>query len=204
MTAEDEILELLGRALAAEPREPPPDRVAALRVLADDRRLRLGAPRRATSRLRGPLRRVASGVLAAGLAVGCFVAGAVVTREPSVGVLEFAAVLRAPGGAITVTAEGRRVGIGRIVHLRTDDLPILPKGEYYEIWFVGPGDSPGRPNRVSAGTFHPDAQGRSDIEVTAAVDPTKFPELSVTAEPGDGDPAPSGREVLRGPLTLRG
>ncbi|MGH9225450.1 MAG: anti-sigma factor, partial [Acidimicrobiales bacterium] len=147
MTAEDESLELLGRALAAEPREPPPDRVAALRVLADDRRLRLGAPRRATSRRRAPLRRVASGVLAAGLAVGCFVAGTVVTREPtteeSVGVLEFDAVLRALDGAVTVTAEGRRVGIGRIVHLRTNDLPILPKGEYYEIWFVGPGDSPG-------------------------------------------------------------
>ena len=95
------------------------------------------------------------------------------------------------------------VGIGRIVTFRSDDLPILPKGEYYEVWFVGPGDRPERPNRISAGTFHPDEQGRTAVELTAAVDPTKYPELSVTAEPADGDPSPNGTEVLRAPIRPR-
>ena len=97
---------------------------------------------------------------------------------------------------------GTAVGIGRIVRLETDDLPILPAGELYEVWFVGPGDSPTRPNRISAGTFHPDATGRSEVALTAAVDPARYPVIAVTAEPGDGDPAPSGVEVLRAEVAL--
>ena len=84
-----------------------------------------------------------------------------------------------------------------MIDFRTDELPILPKGEYYELWFVGPGDRPGRVNRISAGTFHPDAQGRSNVRFVAAVDPAKYPGLAVTAEPGDGDPAPSRPDVMR-------
>ena len=88
-------------------------------------------------------------------------------------------------------------GIGRVIEFRSDDLAILPKGEYYELWFVGPGDSRRKSNRISAGTFHPDPEGRSHVSFAAAVDPVKYPVLSVTAEPGDGDPRPSQREVLR-------
>ena len=91
----------------------------------------------------------------------------------------------------------RKTGIGRVIRLRTDELPILPEGEYYELWFIGPGDSPAAPNRISAGTFHPDEDGRSDVTFAAAVDPFLFRVLSVTAEPGDGDPRPTGPEVLR-------
>ena len=79
-----------------------------------------------------------------------------------------------------------------MITLRTDELPILPKGEYYELWFVGPGDTPAAPNRISAGTFHLDENGRSSVNLAAAVDPALYPVLSVTAEPGDGDPAPDG------------
>jgi len=35
------------------------------------------------------------------------------------------------------------------------------------------------------------------VRLHAAVDPAKFPELSVTAEPGDGNPERTGPEVLR-------
>jgi len=35
------------------------------------------------------------------------------------------------------------------------------------------------------------------VTFAAAVDPVKYPVLSVTAEPGDGDPRPTGPEVLR-------
>jgi len=94
-------------------------------------------------------------------------------------------------------AEVTETGIGRVIEFRSDDLAILPKGEYYELWFVGPGDSRRKSNRISAGTFHPDPEGRSHVSFAAAVDPAKYPVLSVTAEPGDGDPRPSRREVLR-------
>ena len=76
-------------------------------------------------------------------------------------------------------------------------LPILPTGEYYQVWFVGPDDEPGAPDRISAGTFHPDPQGRSDVRFAAAVDPALYPIVEITAEPGDGDPLPTGPVVLR-------
>ena len=63
--------------------------------------------------------------------------------------------------------------------------------------------TPAKPNRISAGTFHPDDNGRSKVELTAAVEPAKYPELSVTAEPGDGNPAPNGPEVLRTRLQVK-
>jgi len=112
------------------------------------------------------------------------------------GELELELVLAAPSG-VEAEASVRKIGIGRVIEFRTDKLPILPKSEYYELWFVGPGDSRTSPNRISAGTFHPDANGRSDVTFVAAVDPALYPVLSVTAEPGDGDPRPNGPEVLR-------
>ena len=66
-------------------------------------------------------------------------------------------------------------GIGRVIDLDTEVLPILPTGEYYQLWFVGPGDSPASPDRISAGTFHPDPDGRSDVQFAAAVNPELLP-----------------------------
>jgi anti-sigma-K factor RskA len=142
-------------------------------------------------------RLVLAGAAAAVLAAAVF-AGTRLDGSGPGGRVELSAVLAAPdGGAERATASVTKTGIGRVVAFRTDDLPILPKGEYYELWFVGPGDTLARPNRISAGTFHPDEQGRSDVELTAAVDPAKYPVLSVTAEPGDGNPRRTGPEVLR-------
>ena len=118
------------------------------------------------------------------------------------GELELQAVLSAPSGsAASASVDVRETGIGRVIMFRSESLPILPKGNYYELWFVGPGDRPGRRNRISAGTFHPDEEGRSHVRFAAAVDPAKFPVLGVTAEPGDGDPRPTGPEVLRSGVT---
>ncbi|MDQ3739190.1 MAG: anti-sigma factor [Actinomycetota bacterium] len=89
-----------------------------------------------------------------------------------------------------------KTGIGRVVDLDTSVLPILPIGEFYELWFVAPDDSPDQPNRVSAGTFHPDPDGRSNVRFAAAVDPTEYPSVEITAEPADGNPAATGPVVL--------
>ena len=104
---------------------------------------------------------------------------------------------RPPAARERATVVVEKTGIGREISFRSDDLPILPQGEYYELWFVGSGDTRRRPNRISAGTFHPDEQGRSVVELTAAVDPLLYPILSVTAEPADGNPERTGPEVLR-------
>lgn len=199
MTGDDELLGLLGRALAPDQREPSSQRIAALRWQVVERgpqtRPAVAGPRR-TARWLATAAAVVT-ALAVGTATDLW-PGRGEERAP----VEFEAALQAvTGGQAQVT--GTKVGIGRIVTLRSDDLPILPTGEFYEVWFVGPGDGPAQRNRISAGTFHPDDQGRTDVELTAAVDPAKYPEISVTAEPGDGDPTPSASEVLRAPVRLR-
>ncbi len=172
---------LNGHGPAAEVAAPSRRTVS---VPARPRRRRLGRPA-----LAGGL----AVALAAGVLLGTMLGGG---DDGLPGVKEVEATLQAPGGA-TAEATVSKTGIGRVIDFRTGDLPILPKGEYYELWFVGPGDRPGRPDRISAGTFHPDEQGRSDVRFAAAVDPAEYPGLAVTAEPGDGDPAPSGPDVLR-------
>jgi len=145
---------------------------------------------------RPPRRRVRFAFAAAALAAAAAILLLAVRAGGPAGELELRAVIGAPTGA-EATVEVRKTGIGRVIQLRTDELPILPKGDYYELWFVGPGDTRVSPNRISAGTFHPDENGRSKVTFAAAVDPALFPVLSVTAEPGDGDPRPTGPEVLR-------
>jgi anti-sigma-K factor RskA len=133
---------------------------------------------------------------AAAAAALAFVAGT--QLDSAGGTVELQTVLSAPRGApAQASVEVRKTGIGRVIHFETDDLPILPRGDYYELWFVGPGDTRSTPNRISAGTFHPDEQGRSDVRFAAAVDPALYRVLSVTAEPGDGKPERTGPEVLR-------
>jgi len=115
------------------------------------------------------------------------------------GKLELSATLLGPD-AMSAEARVTMTGIGRIVAVESDTLPELDNdAEFYEVWFVGPGDAPASPNRVSAGTFHPDEEGRSSVKLTAAVVPKNYPVLSVTREPRNGDPRRTGPEVLRAP-----
>lgn len=110
------------------------------------------------------------------------------------GELEVEATLAGTGASAEVVV--REIGEGRTVAVFSDDLEILPTGDYYEVWFVGEGDSPTTPNRISAGTFHPNPDGVTDTTLFGAVDPAKLPRIEITIEPGDGDPAPSGDVVL--------
>ena len=147
---------------------------------------------------RAPRRRLAwaAGLVAAAAALVAAVVLALSPGRP--GELELRAELHPPGSSrVAATADVRMLGIGREISFRSTALPILPKGEFYELWFASPRDRPGRLDRISAGTFHPDPEGVSDVRLTAAVDPAKYPILIVTAESGDGDPRPSRNVVLR-------
>ncbi|MGQ0617120.1 MAG: anti-sigma factor [Acidimicrobiia bacterium] len=202
------LLRELGEALG--PPLPPtdPGRVAALRDEVARRREAVAAglarpdasPSAPAVRRR---RRLVPSLAAAAAAVVLVAVGVVVGRAVDddgpnevAGELEYDGPLQGPagaGGQLQVV----KTGIGRVITLRTEDLPVLPTGELYEIWFLSPDDGPGTPDRISAGTFHPDAGGRSHVTFAAAVDPALYPVVSITAEPGDGDPAPSAVEVLR-------
>ncbi len=156
-----------------------------------------GAPRRrrlAWPRLAG-LGLAGAAALAAAVVIGLQLGDQDPTRSEAPPI-ELAGTLTTPDGAgggelvVSLLASGRRVSF------ESETLPILPKGEFYEVWFVGPGDAPARPNRISAGTFHPDEQGLTDVTLHAAVDPALFPRVEITAEPGDGSPAVDGELVL--------
>jgi hypothetical protein len=194
-----QLAQQLARALDTGPAVPPPDRVAALRaeVASDEAARSTTMPAAGSARPRGGL------WLAAAAAVLAVLGGVAVGRsflddDATAEAVEYDGPMVGPAGEPTA-AELLVVatGTGRIVELDTDVLPILPTGEFYELWFVGPGDAADSPNRISAGTFHPDPDGRSDVQFLAAVDPALFPVVEVTTEPGDGDPRPTGPVVLR-------
>ena len=189
---------LRARTLATVAGHAQPTAAAAVVALPRRRRLRAAA-----------LAAAAAALLAIAVLLGAQLGGRETTRTVRVtvsvrapdrqpGVLERRTTLAAVGGggakaAVRVT----RVGPGRIVELRSSTLPILPASEYYELWFVGPGDAPGAPNRVSAGTFHPDSRGRVVARFFAAANPRKLPVIAVTREPRDGDPAATMPDVVR-------
>jgi len=203
MPTEDELLAALGAALEPGHRQPPEDRVQALRRAAEAAQ----AKRAPVVPVRAGRRRVAAVAVAVAAAIVGFGGAQVVDQlrtGTGGGVEEFAVRVRSDDGSRQAEVKGTRVGEGRVIRLNSDDLPILPKGEFYEVWFVGPGDTPSTPNRISAGTFHPDDQGRTRIVLLGAVDPKKLPVFEITAEPGDGNPLPSGPAVLRTQLVVRG
>ena len=165
---------------------------------AEPRAPRRGRPRRRRSRWLAP------GALAGGLviAAAAVVAAVLIASGGPKGELEAETTLAGTGG--TASVEVGEIGVGRTVDLDSRSLRILPKGEYYEVWFVAPDDSRRRPKRISAGTFHPNAEGRTDVRLNAAVNPALYPMMEVTAERGDGNPRASGRVVLRRRLPLKG
>jgi Anti-sigma-K factor rskA len=194
---DDELAQQLARALDTGPAAPPPERVAALRAEVESARTPAAGP----ARQRGGAWLAAAAAVLAVLG-GVAVARSIVDDDTTAEAVEYDGPMVGPAGEPTA-AELRVVatGTGRIVELDTDVLPILPTGEFYELWFVGRGDGPGSPNRISAGTFHPDPDGRSDVQFLAAVNPELFPVVEVTAEPGDGEPRSTGPVVLRATIS---
>jgi Anti-sigma-K factor rskA, C-terminal len=198
---EDRVLRELGDALAPPERASDPARVAALRE-----RVGAAAPpppiplesRRARARAGRPALVAAACLLVLLVAGGAFLAGRLSEGSGGPGgVVEYAGSIDGAAPGVTGTLRVTKQDIGRVVRLRTDDLPILPTGEFYEVWFLGPGDAPGSRRRISAGTFHPDPAGRSDVSLTAAVDPMLYPVVAITAQPGGGAPGALGPEVMR-------
>ena len=200
---EDELLDRLADALHEAPTDPPADRIAALRAAAEARRATPAPPAGAdapVTAMRPRRERPAPTrwYVAAAAAVVLVLGGIAVLGsgdDGPAGEVEYAGPIVGDVGAADLRVV--KTGIGRVIEIDTADLEILPTGEYYEVWFVGPGDEPETPNRISAGTFHPRPDGVTDVTLAAAVDPAKYPVVVVTAEPGDGDPTPSGDVRLR-------
>jgi anti-sigma-K factor RskA len=98
--------------------------------------------------------------------------------------------LQGLGARVTATVE--TTGVGREVTIDIDRLRDPRPEGLYELWFVAPD---GR--RVSAGTFHPDDEGRGTVRLVGAADPAVYSRIAVSLEPADGDPRRQGLDVLR-------
>jgi len=166
---DDELLRELARVLD-RPGPVDPARVAAFAATVSA--LPPATPLRRPRRV--PVALAAAAALVLAVALGAWVGMA---RGQSVGEAEFRATLAT--GQVQAQISGRLVPFGRVVELRSDDLPVLPKGQFYEVWFVTDGDA--QPRRVSAGTFHPDDEGHTDVSLFAAIDPRRYPRVEVTA-----------------------
>jgi hypothetical protein len=115
--------------------------------------------------------------------------------EPADGQLLFRGRGYAGEGAAQLLVEISGRDGGRTVAITGRQLPTLPAGQFYELWFTRPGSSG---NEVtSAGTFRSAAGGAPRASFDVALDPIAFDALVLTVEPEDGDPAPAGEPVLR-------
>lgn len=94
-------------------------------------------------------------------------------------------------------AEVRPTETGLAITLKVEDLPQAPAGSYYELWLVGKDDTPGTPNRVSAGTFR--AGSSETLSMRSAADLEHYPRMEVTLEPDNGNPAREGVKKLASP-----
>jgi anti-sigma-K factor RskA len=72
------------------------------------------------------------------------------------------------------------------------DLPALPSGKTYELWYI----AGGKP--VAAGTFSVDPQGGGSVKVEGVPDVASIQAWAVTIEPAGGVPQPTGAMVLKG------
>jgi anti-sigma-K factor RskA len=108
------------------------------------------------------------------------------------------ALVAPDGGPAHGVARIRVVEGGRRIDMEVDGLARPPSGGYYECWYVGAGDTPDHPNRVSSGSFTVDARGAAKVAMVTAADRQRFPRIDVTLEPGDGNPARQGPTVLVG------
>ena len=184
----------LRRAFPAAEAGPTPEQVAALRD-------QVAASRRRPQRGRGRLVAAAAALLVAGTGIGVGAATWIGADDEDLlarGSDEFVAELTGPSGE-RVAIEGDAAPEGRIVTLRSDTLPVVPYEEYYELWFL---TDEGESTWVSAGTFHPDEEGRTVVVLHAAVDPSVVSEVRITREPRDGNPAPSDDLMARGDVDL--
>ncbi len=182
-------------AQAAPPHPPPP--VLRERTLAAVREA-AGQPARPATAAVIPLRPRRWPVITAAAAavVVLVVSGALVLGSLARRPVTELTLVAAEGG----TGSGRVVftdaGVGRAFEAEIEGLPPPPPGSYYELWAVGPEDSPEEPDRVSLATFTIGNEGPVVLTGVTAASAARYTRVGVTLEPDDGNPARTGNLAL--------
>lgn len=190
-----EVAELRGLPELLEQAAPPVEVPPSLRERTFAAVERAAAQQRRRRRLRLALTAAAACLVLVVAFVGGYTLSRVGPFADRSRVIAFA--LAAPdGGPARATAKVRQVGDGLAITMEVSGLAPNPPGSVYECWYVGPGDSLERPNRVSAGTFTVGADGRASLRMHSAADLQRYPAMGVTLERDRGNPARRGDKVL--------
>jgi anti-sigma-K factor RskA len=105
-------------------------------------------------------------------------------------------LVAANGSAASGTATLRTAGGQTAITMTARDLPPPPPGHVYTCWLVAPDDTPQHQDRVSVGTFTTPSTQPVTLRWDTAADRERFPNLGVTLEPQNGNPAKQGPKVL--------
>lgn len=95
----------------------------------------------------------------------------------------------------SATARVSETPSGVSIILRVEGLDPAPDGFYYQAWVKGTA------GLVAIGTFHVRDGEDEPVELWSGVAVASYPDLTVTLEPEDGDPASSGQRVLTGSIS---
>jgi anti-sigma-K factor RskA len=77
--------------------------------------------------------------------------------------------------------------------LITHDLQPVQAGRTYQLWLVT-----AKAEKISAGTFNTDAQGRAVVQATYALAEADLAAIAITEEPEGGSPQPTGTILVAG------
>jgi anti-sigma-K factor RskA len=144
------------------------------------------------SRWAGPLYAALAG---AAVAAAAFAAAIFIHSSPAPAAT---ISLRAqPGfaGSGMATAHAEKGGFE--ISLTVTGLPVTGSGQFYECWYAGPGNRPGHPDLITAGTFTVDSTGSHTFSMWSAADPATFKVMQVTLEQ-PGDASQHGKVILSG------
>ncbi len=151
--------------------------------------VRVAAWRRASVRA---LSLAAAAVMVIGVGVAVWVS------RPAPTTLAFTFPLHAAYG---VTASGQahahQAQNGWSIQLTVHGLKDLGSGRFYECWYAGPGNRPGHPDLIAAGTFTVGRSGSATVQMWSAADPRSFPAMQITPEQ-PGDAGQHGQVILSG------
>lgn len=120
------------------------------------------------------------------------------SSRPSAPVEAYTVALRSP---LSQHSSGQAVAThtdsGWSIKLTVTHLANLGPGKFYECWWLGPGNRPGHPVLITAGTFIVGSSGSATAQMWTAADPDMFKSMEISAETMVGASQP-GQVVLTG------
>jgi hypothetical protein len=130
-------------------------------------------------------------VVAAGISIGLLLSGGTPAESYAL------ALHSATGLPASASGTVRQADSGWSVQLTAVRLPPPGPGQFYQCWWAGPGNTPGHPRLVSAGTFTAGPAGTATVQLWTAANPDDFPAIEITLDSA-ARPGQPGRVVLSG------